>query len=126
MDQYLIREYGSYQVIANLKFSADLGALKQNVVNVNGSSFYVFLKVKDCGEVEFPVDINLFELLMKLKSGYRPNKNDRSVVILLNEIVNRIITLGNNSKELTFKNIEKDSIKEMTFTFEDDYIEVSM
>ncbi len=126
MDQYLIREYGSYQVIANLKFSADLGTLKQNVVNVNGSSFYVFLKVKDCGEVEFPVDINLFELLMKLKFGYRPNKNDRSVVILLNEIVNRIITLGNKSKELTFKNIEKDSIKEMTFTFEDDYIEVSM
>jgi len=125
-DQYLIREYGSYQVIANLKFSADLSALKQNITSISGSSFYVFLKVKDCGEIDFPVDINLFELLMKLKSGYRPNKNDRSVVILLNEIVNRILTLGNKSKELTFKNTEKESIKEMTFTFEDDYIEVSM
>lgn len=85
----------------------------------------MFLKVKDCGEIDFPVDINLFELLMKLKSGYRPNKNDRSVVILLNEIISRILALGNKTKELTFKNIKKEFIEEMTFTFEDDYIEVS-
>ncbi|MCG5961075.1 DNA phosphorothioation-dependent restriction protein DptF [Acinetobacter baumannii] len=124
-DQYLIREYGDCQVIANLKFSADLNMLKENVSSISGASFYVFLKVKDCGEIDFPVDINLFELLMKLKSGYRPNKNDRSVVILLNEIISRILALGNKTKELTFKNIQKEFIEEMTFTFEDDYIEVS-
>lgn len=125
-DQYLIREYSDYQIIANLKFTADLNALKQNPRTVAGTFFHVHLKVKDCGKIDFPVDINLFDLLTKLKSGYRPNKNDRSVVIRLNEIVSRILILGNRSKELTFKQIEKDVEREMTFTFEDDYIEVSM
>lgn len=67
------------------------------------------------------IDINLFELLFKLKSGYRPRKNDRNVVVVLNTIVNRLLVLANQSTQITVKT------KEQSFrlTVEDEEIEVA-
>lgn len=119
-DQYLIAEYDDYQLISYLKLSPDFSAIGSNQQTKGNGLFDVYIKVKDFGEMSFSIDINLFELLNKLKSGYRPNRNDKSVVIILNEIVNRVLKFANKSNQINFKNSSDD----IRFIFEDDYIEV--
>ncbi len=120
-DQYLISNYGDSQIISNLKITPNFNEImkyshQQLCVKFNG-----FLKIKDHGNMNITIDINLFELLFKLKSGYRPRKNDRNVVVVLNTIVNRLLVLANQSTQITVKT------KEQSFrlTVEDDEIEVA-
>lgn len=119
-DQYLIAEHDEYQLISHLKLSPHLLAIESsNQISGNGS-FEVYIKIKDNENMNFAIDINLFELLNKLKAGYRPNKNDHSVVIIFNEIVNRLVKLANKSSQINFNY----NAGEIRFTLEDDYIEV--
>ncbi len=54
-------------------------------------SFNVLIKVnKKAISPALPVNINLFELLQRLNQGYRPNKYDKSCVLLLDELVELI------------------------------------
>lgn len=119
-DQYLVAEYDEFQLISYLKLSPDLLAIELASQAKETGVFDVYIKVKDHGTISFPIDINLFELLSKLKSGYRPNKNDRSVVIILNENVNRLLKLANQSNQINLRNISQ----EVKLSFEDGYIEV--
>jgi len=59
--------------------SSDLMAFKA-LMKVNGKTIYPPL----------PVNINLYELLQRLNLGYRPNKYDKSCVLLLDELVEKI------------------------------------
>lgn len=125
-DQFLIAEYDEYKVISHLKLGPDFSSIeKKQSKNVN-ACFDVYIRIKDFSEtdsdptVEFSVDINLYELLSRLRAGYRPNKNDRSVVVMLNEIVNRLLNFANKSNQINFKS----SSNEIKFIREDDCIEV--
>lgn len=125
-DQFLIAEYGDYKVISQLKLSPDFSAIEKKQSKKGKGYFNVYIRIKDYSEnesdptVEFSVDLNLFELLSRLKAGYRPNKNDRSVVVVLNEIVNRLLNFANKSNQINFKS----SFNEIKFIREDDCIEV--
>src|SRR5690606_1234806 len=100
-DQFLIAEYDEYKVISHLKLGPDFSALEKDQPKYNNGHFDVYIRIKDfCDEgndptLVFSVDINLYELLSRLRAGYRPNKNDRSVVVMLNEIVNRLLSFAN-------------------------------
>ena len=65
------------------------------------------------------VNINLFELLDRINAGYRPSKNDRSAVILLNEVASKIALIARESSELL---ISAESAQ-YKFSLDDDYIE---
>lgn len=125
-DQFLISEYDEYKVISHLKLGPDFSAIEKNQ-SKNGKGFFdVYIRIKDFSEeesdptVQFSVDINLYELLSRLRAGYRPNKNDRSVVVMLNEIVNRLFNFANRSNQINFKSASN----EIKFIREDDCIEV--
>ncbi|WP_151776050.1 DNA phosphorothioation-dependent restriction protein DptF, partial [Acinetobacter colistiniresistens] len=125
-DQFLISEYGEYKVISHLKLGPDFSAIEKNQSKNSKGFFDVYIRIKDFSEeesdptVQFSVDINLYELLSRLRAGYRPNKNDRSVVVMLNEIVNRLFNFANKSNQINFKSISN----EIKFIREDDCIEV--
>jgi DNA phosphorothioation-dependent restriction protein DptF len=54
-------------------------------------SFNALIKInKKTLKPALPVNINLFELLQRLNLGYRPNKYDKSCVLLLDELVEQI------------------------------------
>ncbi|KXI29576.1 DNA phosphorothioation-dependent restriction protein DptF [Paraglaciecola hydrolytica] len=54
-------------------------------------AFKAFIKVNQKPiEPALPVNINLLELLQRLNLGYRPNKYDKSCVLLLDELVEQI------------------------------------
>lgn len=125
-DQFLISEYDNYKVISHLKLTPDFLAIEKNQFKKGKGCFDVYIRIKDFSEeesdptVEFSVDINLYELLSRLRAGYRPNKNDRSVVVMLNEIVNRLLNFANKSNQINFKS----SSSEIKFIREDRCIEV--
>lgn len=125
-DQFLIAEYDNYQIISHLKLTTDFSAIGNNPQKKGSGSFNVYIKIKDFSEeneepsICFSIDINLYELLSRLRLGYRPNKNDRSVVVVLNEIVNRLINFANKSSRINFKNTSN----EIKFILEDDCIEI--
>lgn len=125
-DQFLIVEYGSYKVISHLKLSPDFSEIEKNKSQKGKGHFTAYIRIKDFSEdqsdsiVKFNIDINLYELLSRLRAGYRPNKNDRSVVVVLNEIVNRLLSFANQSDQLNF---QSDS-RQIRFIREDEYIEI--
>lgn len=125
-DQFLIVEYDSYKIISHLKLSPDFLEIEKNRSQKGKGYFIVHLRIKDFSEdqsdpiIKFNVDINLYKLLSRLNAGYRPNKNDRSVVVVLNEIVNRLLHFANQSNQLNFQSASR----EVRFIREDGCIEV--
>lgn len=125
-DQFLIAEYDTCQVISHLKLTPDFTKIESEQQRKGSGSFDVYIRIKNFSDDEedprdsFTLDINLYELLNRLKSGYRPNKNDRSVVVVLNEIVNRLLNYANKSSRINFKT----EASEIKFILEDECIEV--
>ena len=104
--QYLIKDLGAYLITAQLEISFD----EKRIANTapNASSFFnAFLKVDGEPIKPIPVNINLLKLLINIVQGYRPNKHDKSTVVLLDELIediskvasqtNEIHVIGNNS-----------------------------
>lgn len=88
--QYLIAKENNVIFATELKLSVDWDA----IANDNSQDLMAFkARIKVNKTVISPalsVNINLFELIERLNSGYRPNKYDKSCVILLDELVEQI------------------------------------
>lgn len=93
-----------YKISQKLNLSADLSNIK-----VNGSeellkfnpSLIIGYKREDKGtNYKIDIDFNLYELLMRIKDGYRPNKNDKYNYINFVEFINKIQKLGSQNKEI--------------------------
>ncbi|WP_180052907.1 MULTISPECIES: DNA phosphorothioation-dependent restriction protein DptF [unclassified Acinetobacter] len=125
-DQFLLVEYGDYKVISNLKLAPNFSEIQKSQFQKNRGFFDANIMIKGFSEdkndpnLKFSLDINLYELFSKLRAGYRPNKNDRSVVVVLNELVNRLLLFANQSNEISFKSTSS----EVKFIREEDCIEV--
>lgn len=119
-DEYLIAEFSTSQIISKLKVNPDFIEIGNNAKQQPCTNFNAFLKIGNL-KLDLLVDINLFELLYKLKCGYRPSKSDRSVVVKLNIIINKILQLANTSN---FLSIKKDNVTLKLTLSEDNEIEV--
>lgn len=98
---YFIAEYNKVIVASALKVKLDLNSIAQNRCQ-HTATFNVFLKVGAKTLPELIVNINLYELLIKLKEGYRPNKHDKSTVLILDELVAQIVEIANQGDTLIF------------------------
>ncbi|MAE21953.1 MAG: DNA phosphorothioation-dependent restriction protein DptF [Pseudomonas sp.] len=115
--QFLVAQLENYKIAAQLDIKPDIAAIKANK-SVKPNTFFAHLKVG--GELlAVEVNINLFELLDRINAGYRPSKNDRSAVILLNEVASKIALIARESSELL---ISSESAQ-YKFSQDDDYIE---
>lgn len=119
-DEYLIAQLGANQIISKLKVNPDFAEIEKKAEQQPYTKFYAFLKLGNF-KIDVLIDINLFELLYKLKYGYRPSKSDRSVVVKLNTIINKLLQLANTSNHLSIKTV--DETLRLTLS-EDDEIEV--
>ena len=97
-----------YKISQKLNLSADLSNIKVNG-KVNGleellkfnPSLIIGYKSEDKGiNYKIDIDFNLYELLMRIKDGYRPNKNDKYNYINFVEFINKIQKLGSQNKEI--------------------------
>lgn len=70
--------------------------------NITSSHFMAYLKVGEKSIKPIVINLNLFELLQKLKDGYRPNKYDKNAIVLLDEIVEQVTDMAKSSMTLKF------------------------
>lgn len=118
--QYFINEYNGYLLAAQLDIKPDFESI-QTDTNGKIGYFNAYIKVSSISLPPLSVNINLLELMIKLTQGYRPNKHDKNTIVILDEIVEAIVELANNSQTLL---IVGDSIL-YELTQSDNIIEVS-
>lgn len=120
-NQYLISEMNGYKLTSKLDIKPDYKSI-QNDTPVSASYFSVFVKVNEQSIRPVPININLLGLLKNIVNGYRPNKHDKSAVVLLDELVDDIVKVANQSNDIQIiKGNKKFDLRKI----EDDEIEVS-
>ena len=88
--QFLISKENDVLFATELKLLVDWKSISK-YDSSDLMSFKALIKVnKEPIKPALPVNINLFELLERLNLGYRPNKYDKSCVLLLDELVEQI------------------------------------
>ena len=118
--QYLLSEHNCIHVCSEINIQPDFEQIKRNIPK-NNASFNVCLKVKD-ETVSLPINVNLLELMDKVIQGYRPNKHDKSSVVLFDELVDKLTSAANSSNTLFI--INKNNRVKVT-KIDEDEIEVS-
>lgn len=88
--QFLVSKENNVLFATELKLFIDWPSISEYNSN-DLMSFDALIKVNQNRiEPALPVNINLLELLQRLNQGYRPNKYDKSCVLLLDELVEQI------------------------------------
>jgi DNA phosphorothioation-dependent restriction protein DptF len=98
-DQFFISEYNGFKTAAELEVKPDFTAIKNQGVGKIGL-INAHIRVDDSPMIPIPISINLLELLGKINRGYRPNKHDKNVVLLLDEVIEQIISVANEKNTL--------------------------
>lgn len=63
-------------------------------------TFQMTLRVSSHAIPPIAVNINLFELMLRINQGYRPNKHDKNCVVLLDDLIEKITKIGNKRNEV--------------------------
>ncbi|MDV5138664.1 DNA phosphorothioation-dependent restriction protein DptF [Chimaeribacter arupi] len=100
-DEFFLGEFGGVKITAPVALKPDWDAiLRKNTAYP--TYFNIHLKVGENSLLPFRIGLNLFELLTKLNNGYRPNKYDKSAIVLLDEMVELIAEQAKSSSEIKF------------------------
>lgn len=100
-NQFFISEYNGFKIAVELEIEPDLTAIQTKGVTKIGA-FNAYLKIDNTSIPPISININLLSLLLKINKGYRPNKHDKNTVILLDEIIDHIVTIANDKNSLFF------------------------
>ena len=114
-----------YKISQILNISADLSNIKvdsqEELLKFN-PSLIIGYKSEDKGiNHKIDIDFNLYELLMRVKDGYRPNKNDKYNYINFVEFVNKIQKLGSQSKEIYIEDKQGLSISNYRLVYNQEF-----
>jgi DNA phosphorothioation-dependent restriction protein DptF len=120
-NQFFISEYNGFKTAAELEVKPDFTAIKTQGVGKIGS-FNAHIRADDNALLPIPISINLLELLEKINQGYRPNKHDKNAVLLLDEVIEQLITVANEKNTLF---ILKNDKRYKIVNEDDEYFEVS-
>jgi DNA phosphorothioation-dependent restriction protein DptF len=118
--ELFIGEFGSVQLAVPVELKVDYARIK-NQNNGAASLFYAYLRVSENTLQPIPVNYNLFELVRKLNAGYRPNRYDKSAIVMLDEIVEQISEIAKLSQKLRFY----DNGHEYSAILDDEIISIS-
>lgn len=100
-DELFLSSFGKVKLTAPVELKPDYEAIKKHSYK-SSANFMAYLKVGEKSLKPIVISLNLFELLKKLKDGYRPNKYDKNAVVLLDEIVEQVTDMAKSSTTLKF------------------------
>ena len=114
-----------YKVSEELELKADAS----NLPNNKESELIKFLTEMDirykgdkldrsCG---IDVDYSLYELLIRVGNGYRPNKKDKNHFIKFIEFINKIECAGSQNSQLTFTEKNREENKKYRLEFDEEF-----
>ncbi|MDI5892944.1 DNA phosphorothioation-dependent restriction protein DptF [Halomonas rhizosphaerae] len=115
----LIGRRGAFDLAAHIEIHPDFARIAQGA-SQDINYFNAFFKAsgKEVGPVK--IGASLLDLMLKIKAGYRPSKHDKSVIVILEEIVESIIEQAlqdktiyvyGNGRCVEFKQLEDESIE---------------
>ncbi|CEO42014.1 DNA phosphorothioation-dependent restriction protein DptF [Photobacterium kishitanii] len=120
-DQFFISEYNGFKTAVGLEMKSNFASiLTQGLTKIG--SFNAYIKVDDHSLLPMSISINLLELLEKINQGYRPNKHDKNAVLLLDEVIEQIVTVANEKNTLFILKSDK---RYKVINEDDEYFEVS-
>ena len=73
---------------------------------------------RSCG---IDVDYSLYELLIRVGNGYRPNKKDKNHFIKFIEFINKIECAGSQNSQLTFTEKNREENKKYRLEFDEEF-----
>lgn len=118
--EWFLGKFGTVKLAAPVTINPDFTAI-QHKHSENRSLFTIYLKVEDQSMKEIDINLNVFELVKKLNQGYRPNKYDKSAIVLLDDVIDKITEIAKKSAHLKFY----EGSKSYKVSLEDDMIAVS-
>ena len=119
-DHFFISKHNDFQLAAEIKLKVDFDRIKDDSA-VDVSHFNAHLKVAE-SSAYLPININLLSLMLRIVTGYRPNKHDKNTVVLLDEVVEKIAGIANSASTLY---ILKDNKRYKINNVDDEDFEVS-
>lgn len=99
--ELFLSSFGDVKLTAPVDLKPDYEAINSRN-HVSNTNFMAFLKLGDIALKPIVINLNLYDLLRKLKDGYRPNKYDKNAIVLLEEIVDQVIDMAKSSATLKF------------------------
>lgn len=104
-DYLLIRKIQENYVGVKAQIEIDLdNILQKNISQSDGIS--IDLIINDEEVYQLDLDINLFDLLVRIVNGYYPNVQKKTNVLILEDIVEKILEKSSNSKKIVIHNRE--------------------
>ncbi|MFN1146359.1 DNA phosphorothioation-dependent restriction protein DptF [Serratia liquefaciens] len=100
-EEFFLGEFGGVKLTAPVEVKPDWEAIR-NKHTAHPTGFDIYLKVGQTALPAVHIGLNLFELLHKLNSGYRPNKYDKNAIVLLDELVELITEQAKSSSDIKF------------------------
>ncbi|GIU50477.1 hypothetical protein TUM4438_36610 [Shewanella sairae] len=96
--EFFISEHNGFQLAADLELKVHVPQIAEDK-ETKTSHFNTYFKV---GKriVKLPTNINLLSLMLRIVEGYRPNKHDKNTVVLLDELVEEIAEVANETSTL--------------------------
>ena len=67
------------------------------------------------------IDYSLYELLIRVRNGYRPNKKDKNHFIKFIEFINKIECSGSQNSQLTFTEKNREENKKYRLEFDEEF-----
>ena len=116
----LIEELSNFNIAEKIDLKPDLSNL-QSPVGELGNRFKtdIILRFKVNNNedlIPLNIDYTLYNMITKLNSGYKPNKNDREDLVIFREFIDELIKNGSSDEELLIEDIDH----KISFTLEFD------
>lgn len=95
-------------ISAKIDVRPDLNSIaKANSMKNQIHCFYAAIKVDDISLKPFPVTISFLELAKRILGGYRPNRHDKNAVVILEEVIEELVSTANKSESIHFHSKDK-------------------
>ena len=98
-NQIFLAEYNGYQISTDADVKESLKRIEKHKP-LRLSHFNVLLKLGDEDLPPVPVSANFLDLILKINSGYRPNKHDKNNIVILEELIEDISRRVRGTKKL--------------------------
>ncbi len=87
--QIFLAEYNGYQISTRADIKESMKRIDQHKPQ-RLSHFNALLKLGDEDLPPVPISANFLDLILKINSGYRPNKHDKNNIVILEELIEDI------------------------------------
>lgn len=117
------KNQSKFKVYEHLEFDGRIEGISREETNLNRfiNTINLTYKTKNIlGKlVTINIDYLLFDLMSKVKGGYRPNKNDKNNFINFNDFVKKLQEYGSNKEKILFDRKIGDKVRKFEFKIDE-------